>query len=63
MYELDFRIHHRLKAGCSPGLGLEKHPPMVGPGVRDVKGEGGREEGEGWCGQIRGLSCVVGREE
>lgn len=31
---------------CSPALGLEKHPPMVGPGMRDARGEGGKE-GEG----------------
>lgn len=50
------------KACYSPGLGLEKHPPMVGPGMKDAKEEGGRDRGEGGEGVVRcsGLTACWG---
>jgi len=66
------RRHRRNRTGCYrctclltrlPGLGLEKHPPMVGPGLRGTQGEGGGVRLSGWdaspncvCGNLQVLA-------
>lgn len=45
-----------------PGLGLEKHPPMVGPGLWDTQGAGGKGGGRGRGGAVRssGWAALLG---